>query len=843
MSLHDCLNAALAAGETDRVRAAAAAERFQDLTVRYERAGMARHAAEAAALSDLKEATRRAVRSRYHAVINQLVPARELQQRLRTAPDPVIALRNIVEFSARSGYTGKTVRSLSEAYTQRVNAIIGEVLKKHGTNVLGQVRSRASFLNVILEAHGRHTGDAAAKNMAEALNRAQDYLRTRFNELGGDIGRLDHYGLPHSHDAMQLRRAGREVWKSHTEADLDWSKIINLQTGRAFADSADAVPSRSAIDKFLDDVFDSITTRGWDDRDPRTTTGGRALYNQRSDHRVLHFKPEGWLRYNQRYGTADPYSAMVNGLHRLANDVARMEVLGANPHIGLDVAINTVEQMAAKAAADGSKAGLRFERDARRMGARVRAMMAHQDGSANIPGDAAWASFMSGVRSTIVATRLGSAILSSTTDLVTISMGARVSGLNPANVLGRAVGLMASGSRREVAARLGYIAGTLADAGGAYSRFFGDTMATGIPQRIASFTLRVSGLSYWTDMARTAFRMEFSGYLADNVGRAFDAIDGPLKRLLQERGITPEDWAALSDPDLLFRAPNGSTFLSHHYMIEASALSGHRAFGGSAARADDLGLRLSMMIQEQLELAVPSMSLEGRARFMGTAQPGTLIGEMARSTTQFKSFALSLTMNQYRRFLGFEKIEDRAAYAFTMGAGLLVLGAAAVQLKELAKGRDPRPMDTPTFWMAAQFQGGGLGIFGDFFASETNRFGGGLAQTLGGPVVGLASDTIGLVASPVARTVAGGDAQVGREVANYLRFNTPVLSSLWQVRAGYDRGVADTLQRFLDPEAEQAWRRQEQKRRREVGNSIWWDRGRFFPQRAPDLGNALGDSR
>ena len=61
----------------------------------------------------------------------------------------------------------------------------------------------------------------------------------------------------------------------------------------------------------------------------------------------------------------------------------------------------------------------------------------------------------------------------------------------------------------------------------------------------------------------------------------------------------------------------------------------------------------------------------------------------------------------------------------SLSAQLMLLGGLAVQLKEIAKGNDPRPMDSAEFWLAAVMQGGGLGIFGDFFSASTSRTGAG----------------------------------------------------------------------------------------------------------------------
>jgi hypothetical protein len=72
-------------------------------------------------------------------------------------------------------------------------------------------------------------------------------------------------------------------------------------------------------------------------------------------------------------------------------------------------------------------------------------------------------------------------------------------------------------------------------------------------------------------------------------------------------------------------------------------------------------------------------------------------------------------------------------YALGFFAATTIGGALALELKEIAKGKDPRPiprakdpaLEHAEFWGAAMLQGGGWGIFGDFLGSTENRFGGG----------------------------------------------------------------------------------------------------------------------
>lgn len=826
-SIYDCIQRAVDAKELNPVQARAAQGQFDQLVARYE-TSMPRHQAEASAAADLKEATQKAARSRFHAVINQLQAMRRLKSAIETAQDPAVAIRNLIEWSEGSGFSGESVRSLTEAYTGSINAGLSDLLGKTGPTVLGSSRNPVLLEQVFEELHGTHTGHAEAKTLADAVRYQQRRMRQLFNSFGGNIGELADYGVAHSHSVDQLRRAGFDAWAAKIEQRLAWDKITDVTTGKPFVGPAGGIAPRTASERFLRDVFDGITTRGWDDRSPAMSPGGKALYNQRADHRVLHFKSGAdWIAYNKEFGAADPFSAMMNGLHGLARDVAMMRVLGPNPKGGLEFAIQTAEKRAAKS-------GTAKLED--RVGAQAklaRTMFAHASGSANVAENIAMASFFSGARGFNASVQLGSAVLSAFSDMATIGVAARTIGMNPANIASRTISLISSQATRETAARMGYVAQTLAEAGGGSARYFGQLFGTGITERLSGFTLRASGLNFLTDMRRIAFKTEFSGFLADHANMDFAQLPDGLRAMFEARGIKASDWDLLRDPSVRFRAPNGADFIAPTWWLEhQTALP--------RAEAEGLAMRMEMLVNEQLEFAVPTASIEGRARMQGTAAPGTIPGEFMRSSFSYKSFSMSLMLNQYRRFAALPTPLAKAKYAATISSLLLLTGALSIQLKELAKGNDPRPMNTGKFWMASLLQGGGLGIFGDFFAAEQSRVGGGLGETLAGPVVGLAGDVLGPVASNLSALVSGKTTHLGSDLAGLVRQDSPVGSSLWYARLAYDRIVADTLQSFLDPGAESAWKRQMKKRESEYGTRTWWKRGELAPFRAPDLMNAAG---
>ncbi len=809
-NLKDCLQSAIDAGASPG-RVALAQQEFDEVVAQYETA-MPRLAAEAAAKWDIAKANSKAKTSRRHAVLSQLQAMRRNEATIGGASDPAGEIIRQIE----------GLRHERDGIGRQVHGAIGAFLHRHGKNLIGNARDRTGLVDVVRELHGQASGNATSKAFADAIRAQQTRLRTLFNAHGGDIGELADFGLPHSHDAAKIRKADRADWIAYVKDRADWSRIEDHSTGKPFGNA-----SAPGVDAFLGKMYERVTTRGAIDRSASMQVGGKALYNRRAEPRVLHFRDaDAWMEYNDQFGATETFDAILGHLDGMAADVAMMRTLGPNPRLGLEHMIQVAENKASVAKDVDAEGRISSKK------ATAKAMLSHLDGSANSPANHAWAAFFAGTRQVLTAAQLGGAVLSASTDLWTQRMAAKAVGMNGRAPVNRAVQLMASKSTRETAAAMGYVADTLADAGNASARFLGDTWSPEVTQRISNFVLRASGLSYWTDMNRVAFQMEFAAHLAQNTAKDFGAIDPLLRETLTRGGITAADWDLLR-VDGVFTAPNGSEFLSPKHWLEAQG-------NLDRATAEGLSIRLQAVMQSEMEFAVPSVSLEGRSAFIGDGQPGTVGGEILRSAAMYKNYALSLTLNQVRRTAAMPTGLSRARYAATLMGGLTIMGAISVQLKELAKGRDPRPMTDAKFWGAASLQGGGVGIFGDFFASESSRAGGGFAETLAGPVAGVVGDVTRAVSSNVARIADGKDPLIGRDAANLTRRYTPG-TSLWYARLALDRMVWDNLQDFLDPEARVQARRAERRRAKKFGNDSWWAPQTSAPSRAPDF-TAIGGS-
>ena len=159
-----------------------------------------------------------------------------------------------------------------------------------------------------------------------------------------------------------------------------------------------------------------------------------------------------------------------------------------------------------------------------------------------------------------------------------------------------------------------------------------------------------------------------------------------------------------------------------------------------------------------------------------------------------------------------------------------------MQMKELAKGKDPRPMDDPKFWTEAMLYSGGLGIYGDFLSSATSEtYGQGLPETIAGPVAGFVSDALNIPYQAGKNILAGEDTEIASDLVDFAKRYTPG-GNAWFLRMALERGLWDQMQEMTHPNIHRKWRNLDRKNLRDNGNQHWWPRGEW-PERAPNFEN------
>ncbi|MFC5356491.1 hypothetical protein [Azospirillum himalayense] len=701
---------------------------------------------------------------------------------------------------------GKATYSNVEA---RQEVVLGQIMRRmaYGLNAYrskaaGLVQNTAGMRNVIRELHGTSTNDAEAASFAKSWREASEFAADRYIGAGGDLVKRDDWRHPQVTDARRVRQIGREAWTEHLiqAAERGDLQVIDFDTGAPANGLKLATIIKTAGDNILSEL------------PPPPGKGGS--YGRHNERRVFQWQnADAFLAYNDKFGVGnDLFGLLVGHMQGMARDIALTEVLG--PKHGATARL--LHEMAIKAKAEGAKTFGALENPA--AVARTYDVLAGRLGG-ELEGF--WMGLLGGIRNMQIPARLGSAVVSAVpSDMVSLTWAAKANGIPAVKMMHTVLKQInpANEADRVFAMRMGIVSHAIMDRAIGTKRFADQIAGDGITARLGSLVIRAQGLSAWTQAGKTGHQLEFMGLVADNVGRAFGEVDAPLRKRLERYGFSAADW------DVIRAAP-----LVEH--------EGAKFFDAANVSDRALGERLLEIMVEERAFAI--LEPDARVRQITTAglPANTVMGQVARSLSLFKSFTLTmLTTHMARAFIDATPSKVAKYAAFT---GLLTLaGAVSIQARQILTGKDPRDMTDPKFWLAAGLQGGGAGVFGDFLNSALDRGGKDFGAAAIGPVFSLAlNDVPRLFSSSAAAFWEGEPATVGSQVARFVRQNTPG-ANLWYSRLVTDRAVMDTIQSLADPEYRQSFRRMEERARKDYGQRFWWRPGQA-PDRAPDLGAAL----
>lgn len=834
MAFEDCIDEAVSAGEMSATEKQRIMGLWQALQRQSETDGGGNAAAKKA-LSELLEAEkgrRRRVLALTVRTLRQIDDDVAAFGRSQNKADIAEAVIRMLAHNGDAPYfsaEGRRLAIIGQAHA-RMESLLFEfrrsIVLGDNLNIAGRQFSfrhgKARLDNVVSEAFGVGTGDDAAKGLAKAWSETAEWLRRRFNAAGGTIAKLDDWGLPQAHNGLALRQATRRVWKDFIRPRLDPGRMRNPLTGRRL--------TPAELDEALDHVFETVTTEGWNTRQPQMRPFGiGALAGQHAEHRFLVFKdPQSWLEYQREFGEGDPFSAMMRHVNIMARDIAHMERFGPNPNATIEWAKQTIEKEA-QAAANNQPSRFRVDKPenaesrASSKIAKIDQMWGDMRGSLNSPVNHRWANFFSGVRNIITSSILGSAQLAAIGDTALGFMARKFVGLPAASTVGEIAMAFGRASRRDAVAN-GLILESAQHTFSQQARYVGSLHG---PQWTAYLTDRVmtwQGLSAWTQASRHAFGLSFQRAAADMRRMPWDALPGMFREMMSRWGFEADDWnaiRAITPHD----AGSGATFLRPQEI---------------AAVDQTLADRYIEMILQETEFAVPSSTVRSRALLSGAGRRGTFWGEIQRSFLMFKSFGAAFGVLNTMRVVdavakGGRMRAAGAAYAGGVLLSMTLMGGLAMQLKQIAAGRDPRSPDTAAFWGAAMLQGGGLGIYGDFLFADVNRYGGGFPATVSGPALEHLWDAWTLTGGNALELAQGKtweETNAGREFVRFLSANTPG-SKLWWGKLGYERVVMDQLQYMVDPKANRSFKRRQRFFQREFDQEFFWRPGELAPDRAP----------
>lgn len=716
------------------------------------------------------------------------------------------ALNRTIAFHADGKSNFLSVESRGKATRDYALSQIQEAFEAVDPRFFHLFEDEASVRDLVYEMRGQDTGNVRAKKGAKAWAGVTELLRQRFNDAGGDIGYLENWGIPQHHSMEKVGRVPQDKWVSDVIGKLDRKYYIK-DDGQLMSDAE--------LKTFLGEAYNTIATGGLNKLSDTGMRISGARSNRGNASRQIHFKDaDSYLEYQREYGDRSLWEVMVGHLEGISKDIALVETYGPNPdHVFRSI---LDEVTAEQATANPERTG-RIKRLANSTENLYNFIAGKTQPIAN-PHIARWSD---NIRNWMVASRLGSALLASFSDLGTMYMSAKVANIPMNRLFMNQLEAMNPANRTELARarRAGLAMESLL---GSVNRWAMDNMGPSVSRWAATAVMRASGLTAWTDAHKRAYGVTMMGSLGEVVSLAPDlrSLDDSDFRILKSKGITEQDfsvWKLAQQEDW----GNGNTTMLTPESIMRIPDAAVMHLGLPERVRFEAMRRLLAAVSEEVDMAVITPGARERLLTGGGLQRGTWKGELTRSVFLFKSFPISVVLRHWTRAMGMPSAGGRAAYIAAFLASTTMLGALSQQLNDLASGRNPREMtgkDAGKFWLGALLKGGGLGLYGDFLLSDHTRYGGGALASMLGPVAGLVDDVVKLAQGIPLNAVEGKPEQTGGDLVKLGKGLIPG-ANLWYAKAALDHMIFNQLQEYFSPGY---LRKMEQRSKKEFNQTYWW---------------------
>ncbi|MFL9471159.1 hypothetical protein ACKERC_02575 [Acinetobacter baumannii] len=694
---------------------------------------------------------------------------------------------------------------------------------------LGIFTDQELVQKIVRERFGENTGDALAKKISDKMGDVFETMRDRFNRNGGDIGKLDNWGLPQTHNLEKIAKAGKEAWVNKAESLIDTRQYVH-ENGDYY--------SQQEIRSLLEYTYDTLSSDGANKIEVgRQATGGGTskVTNRHGESRVLHFKDaESWLEYQSEFGGmqfVDLVEAHINGLSK---DIAMVENLGSNPKTALKILMD------AAAKKDWEKGIEENQTKSSRKRAQV---MFDEFSGGNSPQSQVLANLGLAYRSMNVASMLGGTTIASLADQATIAKNASVHNVSYRKAFGGLIEQLnpANKADRELAHSLGLateeMLGSIArwSDDGLTSTYGKSEKLARISSGVATQVMRVSFLNALTSASKVGFTkllMEKYGRLSRS--KAWNDLDVQDRELLSNTGLDERAWQVfqLAEP-VVDRKGNQLMSARSIYEIPDEKLT---SFGDPKQVKDQVASQLQAHLLDEQGMAVIEAGLRERT-WMTVGAKGTITGEVFKGLMQFKSFSASFLMRQGSRTMAQEGLKGKAAYAIPLMVSMTLLGGLVVQLREILNGNDPQtiydsndPKKATSFFMRSLVAGGGLPVLGDILVAGTDTSGRDANSFVSGPLGSDFTALLGLTVGNLTQYNEGKDTNFGNEAFKFVKGKIPA-QNLWYTKAAINRMFFDEVQDTIAPGyREKALRKAERQQDRE---RFWGDD--VTDIRAPDF--------
>jgi hypothetical protein len=432
--------------------------------------------------------------------------------------------------------------------------------------------------------------------------------------------------------------------------------------------------------------------------------------------------------------------------------------------------------------------------------------MAGIDGSTNQVGSAMKARIGQTLRTWTQLADLGGMLLSQFSDVAQHMSGSNYRGKGYMSGLHEAFSGLFTSLKGPENQRLAASLGVMID------NFMGEMARAGsfdVPgdaSKMLQWFYKVNGANWWNSHMRFAAATGISNDFAQDAGKAFSDLHPGAQRVLGQYNIGPKEWDVI-------RASELHTSGGAKYLLPENI--------GDKKIAD----QWRTLITDQTSYSQLEPDAKTRAMMLNVigGQAGTMKGEIARSVLLFKSFnAAFMTKTIGRELFGRGFEYDNASWhnvfdALRGGrngeqaalANVVLIatafGYASLLAKDLSKGiapQDPSTLTNPqrvALIMRAAQQGGGAGIYGDFLLGQANRAGGGIGDTILGPVVGRGTGAAQWIVKIIDESRKGEvKPDVGAGLFKGLESAVPGNNLFW-ARWGLDYMINYRVQEALNP--------------------------------------------
>ena len=551
---------------------------------------------------------------------------------------------------------------------------------------------------------------------------------------------------------------------------------------------------------------------------------------------------EAWKKFNDDMGvsSAGVGDLLIRHLQELSRDLAIAQTLGPRPDLTMKLLLQTYR------VEGGSKWGAHV----------LDATWYHSSGMSASPVSEKWAMGMQAFRSHLTAAQLPTAILSAVSDLAFTRSTAAWNGLPSTRFMSgylkgmtndplqmkemlshafvledglRAIGDMTRDSVLEVYARSKTSQGVETGLS-ALNRFAG---------KEAEVVLRAQGLIRHTQKTRDNLSMSFiagHGAMADLTLDQMRNARPNMAAFFDTYGISGREWDMIRSYKQ--KVAGG----------QAEIIAAGRMARETSGAKQEAAIKYLSGITSEAYMGAPESNTVMRGIFLAKTNPGSPMGELARTGMMYKGFPIAvMLMHGLRSVDGLADLMtgrggwSRGMYGAALLATMVPLGAMSVQLSNMIAGKNPEPMDNPGFWGRAAVKAGVAGIMGDWIkaAIDSGSSGELASRILVPPPVGAAVDvaTWG-TKNTVAALTPGKQSHFAYDGVRLLDRYTP--DTLWTKNV-MDRMVFDTLKKMVDPAAAMGgFARLQTQAAKEQGTTHWYAPGHLLPSSAPNADRVLG---